>query len=170
MARRDPVREWYARELTDEQWMAAEAGLRAHNVWKWDRNHGDQHAWARDVAKFDAAAIHFWEVWAVVGAALEEWMKNNGPRITEETLKVLAVVAHLGEATPTGQASGTVTPILQRLEEVGWLARRVETGDPHQLGRPLRVFYRVADEAAVAAMVKPLLDLVTKLAEDVGCL
>lgn len=96
------------------------------------------------------------------------------PRITEETLKTLGVIAHLGEATPkqvrekTGLASGTVSPILARLEEAGWLAHREEAAEARALGRPLRVFYRIADEAAVRAMGERLLGALRNLVEDLG--
>jgi len=69
-----------------------------------------------------------------------------GVRITEETLKVVAAIAHLGEATPpqlrarTKLASGTVSPILARLEAAGWLAQREGKGG---------TYWRIADEAAV---------------------
>jgi PadR family transcriptional regulator, regulatory protein PadR len=43
----------------------------------------------------------------------------------------------------TKLASGTLYPILLRLEQAGWLASKWEAGDPHQLGRPRRRFYRI---------------------------
>lgn len=46
-------------------------------------------------------------------------------------------------ARMTKLASGTLYPILLRLEEAGWLSSRWEIGDPHELGRPRRRFYRV---------------------------
>jgi len=98
----------------------------------------------------------------------------KGPRITEETLKALGAIAHLGEATPkqvrekTGLASGTVTPILARLEAAGWLARREEAGHAKTLGRPLRVFYRIADEAGVRAMGSRVVGVLMALMGDLG--
>jgi PadR family transcriptional regulator PadR len=40
-------------------------------------------------------------------------------------------------------ASGTLYPILMRLEQADWLESQWETEDPHTLGRPRRRFYRV---------------------------
>jgi len=39
-------------------------------------------------------------------------------------------------------ASGTLYPILMRLEEAGWVESRWETEDPHELGRPRRRLYQ----------------------------
>ena len=45
-------------------------------------------------------------------------------------------------------ASGTLYPILLRLEEAGWLASRWEVEDPRELRRPRRRFYRVTGVGA----------------------
>jgi DNA-binding PadR family transcriptional regulator len=45
-------------------------------------------------------------------------------------------------ARSTKLSSGTLYPILLRLEEVGWVESRWEAGDPHELGRPRRRFYQ----------------------------
>ena len=68
------------------------------------------------------------------------------PRITTQTIKVLAALmsrtedglsgAEIGRTTSL--ASGTLYPILFRLEEAGWVESRWETEDPHELGRPRR--------------------------------
>ena len=42
-----------------------------------------------------------------------------------------------------GLASGTLYPILLRLESAGWLVSRWETVDPSIIGRPRRRLYRV---------------------------
>lgn len=47
--------------------------------------------------------------------------------------------------------SGTVYPILARLEKEGWLASFSEEGDPVVLGRRLRRFYRLTGMGATAA-------------------
>lgn len=47
--------------------------------------------------------------------------------------------------------SGTVHPILARLEGVGWLTSRWEDIDPQVEGRPPRRYYRLTAEGAVAA-------------------
>jgi PadR family transcriptional regulator PadR len=46
-------------------------------------------------------------------------------------------------AKRTRLASGTLYPILIRLERVGWLESRWESADPTELGRPRRRFYRI---------------------------
>lgn len=51
----------------------------------------------------------------------------------------------------TGLPSGTVQPILARLEEHGWLQSRWEDGDSHQQGRPCRHYYRLTDDGAERA-------------------
>ncbi len=46
-------------------------------------------------------------------------------------------------ARSTKLASGTIYPILLRLEGAGWVESRWESEDPHELGRPRRRFYQV---------------------------
>jgi PadR family transcriptional regulator PadR len=50
-----------------------------------------------------------------------------------------------------GLASGTVHPILARLEAIGWLTSRWEDIDPAVVGRPARRYYRLTAEGAVEA-------------------
>jgi DNA-binding PadR family transcriptional regulator len=50
-----------------------------------------------------------------------------------------------------GLPSGTVHPILARLEAVGWLASRWEEVDPRVAGRPARRYYRLTSEGAELA-------------------
>ena len=81
------------------------------------------------------------------------------PRITGPTLKVLGVVLSSGQHALSGAeignatklASGTLYPILFRLEKAGWLESRWEDGDPKLLGRPRRRFYQVTALGARAA-------------------
>jgi DNA-binding PadR family transcriptional regulator len=47
----------------------------------------------------------------------------------------------IGQAA--GLPSGTVHPILARLETVGWLESRWEDIDPREQGRPARRYYRL---------------------------
>lgn len=47
--------------------------------------------------------------------------------------------------------SGTVYPLLRRLEQRGWLASRIEDADPTDTGRPRRVLYRLTGEGRRAA-------------------
>jgi len=51
----------------------------------------------------------------------------------------------------TGQPSGTLYPILAKLERAGWLTGGKEDIDPRTEGRPPRRFYRITGAAAVAA-------------------
>jgi DNA-binding PadR family transcriptional regulator len=50
-----------------------------------------------------------------------------------------------------GLRSGTVHPILARLEGYGWLASRWEDVDPSAEGRPPRRYYRLTAAGAEAA-------------------
>jgi PadR family transcriptional regulator PadR len=54
-------------------------------------------------------------------------------------------------ARSTQLASGTLYPILLRLEAAGWAESHWESGDPHALGRPRRRFYRVTGIGASRA-------------------
>src|SRR4051794_18233064 len=55
----------------------------------------------------------------------------------------------IGEAA--GLRSGTVHPILARLEGYGWLASRWEGIDPSTEGRPARRYYRLTADGVQAA-------------------
>lgn len=50
-----------------------------------------------------------------------------------------------------GLASGTIHPILARLEQVGWLESSWEAIDPRQEGRPRRRYYRFSRDGAELA-------------------
>jgi PadR family transcriptional regulator, regulatory protein PadR len=54
----------------------------------------------------------------------------------------------LGRAA--GLASGTVHPILARLEAVGWVTSRWEDVDPRAASRPARRYYRLTTAGAEA--------------------
>jgi PadR family transcriptional regulator PadR len=54
----------------------------------------------------------------------------------------------------TGLASGSLYPMLARLEEGGWLTRGREDIDPRAAGRPLRLHYTIVGTAATAARVQ----------------
>lgn len=47
-----------------------------------------------------------------------------------------------------GLPSGTVHPILARLEGVGWVTSRWEDVDPRKVGRPARRYYRLTTSGA----------------------
>ncbi|UVC08969.1 helix-turn-helix transcriptional regulator [Rhizobium sp. TH2] len=46
----------------------------------------------------------------------------------------------------TGLASGSLYPILARLEKAGWLTSEWETEEPSALGRPRRRLYKLTSE------------------------
>ncbi|MBW4705922.1 MULTISPECIES: PadR family transcriptional regulator [unclassified Micromonospora] len=51
----------------------------------------------------------------------------------------------------TGYPSGTVYPILSRLQHAGWLDAHWEDIDPSAAGRPARRWYRLSADGLVAA-------------------
>jgi DNA-binding PadR family transcriptional regulator len=73
--------------------------------------------------------------------------------LTTQTLAVIkAVKSCRGEgisgaeiSKATGLASGSLYPILMRLEKAGWLASEWEDADPSEMGRPRRRQYRVTE-------------------------
>ena len=81
------------------------------------------------------------------------------PRMTLPTQHVLRVLLadtarecyglQIGE--DAGLPSGTVHPILARLERVGWVVSRWEDVDPRSEGRPARRYYRLTSEGAELA-------------------
>jgi PadR family transcriptional regulator, regulatory protein PadR len=54
----------------------------------------------------------------------------------------------------TGMASGSLYPMLARLEEAGWLTRGKENIDPHAAGRPARLHYIITGAAVSAARIQ----------------
>jgi len=81
------------------------------------------------------------------------------PRLTTPVLKVMAALLADRSAEryglqlmqDTGLPSGTLYPILVRLERAGWVESRWEGADPVAEGRPNRRYYRLTAEGAVAA-------------------
>ncbi len=57
----------------------------------------------------------------------------------------------LALANASGFPSGTIYPILARLEVAGWLASYWEEGDPATLERPRRRMYKLTGHGARAA-------------------
>lgn len=49
-----------------------------------------------------------------------------------------------------GLATGTIHPILARLEQAGWVSSRWEQVDPRREGRPRRRYYRVNPNSVAA--------------------
>jgi len=60
-------------------------------------------------------------------------------------------------------SSGTLYPILHRLEGAGWLDSRWEKGNPAILNRPRRRYYRITAEGA-----KKVREVVLSLTPDEG--
>ena len=81
------------------------------------------------------------------------------PRLTTSVLKVMAaLLADLSAERyglqlmqDTGLPSGTLYPILVRLERAGWVESRWEQADPVAEGRPPRRYYLLTAEGATAA-------------------
>jgi len=81
------------------------------------------------------------------------------PRMTLATRLVLEVLmgdlgvqfygSQIGQAA--GLPSGTVHPILARLERVGWLESQWEDIDPSTEGRPARRYYWLTESGAAQA-------------------
>jgi PadR family transcriptional regulator PadR len=96
---------------------------------------------------------------------------SENPRLTHATLKVLAcLLAERDEmsgsqvAVATGLASGSLYPILLRLERAGWLKSRWEKIDPKLEGRPRRRLYTMtavgaAQTRAAVSEIIPQQDL-----------
>jgi PadR family transcriptional regulator PadR len=80
-------------------------------------------------------------------------------QITAPVLKVLSTFLSDQEtelsgaeiSKRTGLKSGTLYPILIRLETAKWLKSEWESGDPKTLGRPRRRFYSVTAMGARSA-------------------
>jgi PadR family transcriptional regulator PadR len=81
------------------------------------------------------------------------------PRMTLSTQLVLSLLLQdpsrelygLEVCSAAGLPSGTVHPILARLEKIGWLESWWETVDPKEEGRPRRRYYRLSPDGAAAA-------------------
>ena len=86
-------------------------------------------------------------------------MGTGQPRMTAPTRAVLEVFLSDPEAPRYGLEigshavlpSGTVHPILARLEGLGWLDSGWEDVDPTVVGRPRRRFYRLTAAGAAQA-------------------
>jgi PadR family transcriptional regulator PadR len=77
-------------------------------------------------------------------------MRSKSPRMTGPTLKIigqLMTAPHKGLSgadisKATGLPSGTLYPILFRLEKAKWLDSEWEDGNPSEMGRPRKRLYR----------------------------
>ncbi len=81
------------------------------------------------------------------------------PRMTIPTLLILRTLLRdsrelygLEICKATNQNSGTVYPILARLEEMGWLESRWEDINPHMQERPRRRYYQLTAEGRAGAL------------------
>lgn len=80
-------------------------------------------------------------------------------KITTQMLKVLGAIVSCPHdevsgaeiARVTKLASGTLYPILLRLEQARWLESRWEVGDPRVMGRPRRRLYWISASGACNA-------------------
>ncbi|MGH3405187.1 MAG: PadR family transcriptional regulator [Streptosporangiaceae bacterium] len=82
---------------------------------------------------------------------------SPGFRITDATLDVLEVLLHESEdlyglkiAKAAGRPTGSVFPILAKLEDCGWVTSEWEDGDPAARG-PRRRFYQLSPDGLVQA-------------------
>ena len=85
-------------------------------------------------------------------------MGSGEPRLSAQTFKVLgalllsqAEISGADIARGTKLASGTLYPILIRLEEAKWVESHWETARPSDLGRPRRRLYKLTGLGAKRA-------------------
>lgn len=84
---------------------------------------------------------------------------QNGPRMTQATVSVLRAMSEnptremygLEICAAAGLPSGTIHPILARLEAAGWLESFWEQIEPARQGRPRRRYYRLSGNGAMLA-------------------
>jgi PadR family transcriptional regulator, regulatory protein PadR len=87
--------------------------------------------------------------------------ESSDPRMTLTTQLVLrALLDHPADelygleiCAKAGLPSGTIHPILARLEKIAWLESRWEEADPREQGRPRRRYYRLSPDGAERARV-----------------
>ena len=81
----------------------------------------------------------------------------NGPRLTPQTIRVISALfdqpgsSGADVCKVTSLPSGTVYPILVRLEDAGWLRSQWENVDPSVAGRPRKRFYTLSAEGVSEA-------------------
>jgi PadR family transcriptional regulator PadR len=84
---------------------------------------------------------------------------SHDPRMTLPTQLVLRALLEeparemygLEVSARAGLQSGTIHPILARLEHAGWLESRWEDTDPREEGRPRRRYYHLSEHGAMRA-------------------
>ena len=81
------------------------------------------------------------------------------PRLSYQTLRVLRLLMDVGQlcgadiSKQTEMLSGTVYPILMRLEKAGWLTSKWERIEPSKEGRPRKRLYRLTRKGHEKAML-----------------
>jgi PadR family transcriptional regulator PadR len=90
---------------------------------------------------------------------MEERMDETRVRVSRPMLKVLKMMierplipfsgAEIGRQVDLG--SGTLYPLLQRLENAGWLKSEWENVDPSEAGRPRRRLYKLTGRGQMMA-------------------
>src|SRR5215218_9744048 len=86
-------------------------------------------------------------------------MPSSSPRMTLSVQLVLHALLEdptrqmygLEIGATAGLPSGTVHPILARLEGIGWLESQWEEIDPREQGRPQRRYYKLTASGAQSA-------------------
>ncbi len=86
-------------------------------------------------------------------------MARSGPKMTIPTQLVLRALLEdpaserygLELCDLAGLPSGTIHPILARLENAGWLSSRWEDMEPREQGRPRRRYYRLTPDGLALA-------------------
>lgn len=99
--------------------------------------------------------------------------QSRGPRMSSETLRILGAMLEdpmawhygLGLSDTAEIASGTIYPMLARLEKAGWLESRWEEQGPDDEGRPRRRLYKLTGHGERAAMAE--LDEIAKVVQRV---
>lgn len=84
---------------------------------------------------------------------------SDEPRLTPQTIEVLGHFTSGARREFTGfeiaalteLKTGTLYPILHRLENAGWLSSRWESGEPEKLGRPRRRYYKITAQGVRSA-------------------
>lgn len=90
-----------------------------------------------------SAAVHDLDITPKMALVLKVFLEDPGqPRYGFDLMK------------RTGMASGSLYPMLAKLEGAGWLTRGKEDIDPRVAGRPARTNYVITGAAASAARVQ----------------
>lgn len=81
----------------------------------------------------------------------------TAPKLTLLSLKVLRHLLRCTQASGSDMlraldvASGSLYPVLHRLEQAGWLSSKWEDIDPVKVGRPRRCYYSLTSERRAKA-------------------